>query len=187
MSWEQQPYRVLLCSEKSTVEGTVKPVTASYGVGFLSLHGYSSATSAHDVAELSVEDERPLVIFYIGDWDPSGMHMSEPDLPDRLKRYGGAARVKRIALAYQDVHATRLPSFSAADKHKDPRYRWFVEEYGRRCWELDALNPNTLRERVERHIRSLIDWEAWDRCTKVEAAERASLMEVVGAWKGAQR
>ncbi len=68
-----------------------------------------------------------------------------------------------------------------------PRHRWYVEKYGRRCWELDALDPNTLRDRVERHIRSLIDREAWDRCIKVEQAERASLLEVVGAWKGARR
>jgi hypothetical protein len=165
----------------------VKPVTDQYGVGFLSLHGYSSATLAHDVAELSVEDERPLIIYYLGDWDRSGMHMSERDLPERLRRYGGAAKVQWIALAYHDVYSTRLPSFPTEDKHKDPRYRWYVEEYGGLCWELDALNPNILRERVERHIRSLIDWHAWERCTKVEQAERASLMEVVGAWKGAQR
>src|SRR5262249_36337304 len=70
--WEQQSYRVLLASEKSTVAGTVKPVTDGFGVGFLSLHGYSSTTSAHDVAELSVEDDRILIILYIGDHDPSG-------------------------------------------------------------------------------------------------------------------
>ena len=95
--------------------------------------------------------------------------------------------MKRIALSFHDVYSTRLPSFSAEDKRKDPRYRWYVEEYGARSWELDALDPNTLRDRVERHIRSLIDREAWDHCTKVEAAEQASLLEVVGAWKGAQR
>ncbi len=185
--WKQQQVQLLLCSEKSTVEGTVKPVTDQYGVGFLSLHGYSSATSAHDVAELSLYSTRPLIVLYIGDWDCSGMHMSERDLPERLDRYGGFAEVERIALTADDVADPRLPSFSAETKRKDPRYGWYVAEYGRLCWELDALNPNTLRDRVERHIRSLIDWEAWDRCTKVEQAERASLLEVVGAWKGAQR
>ena len=56
--WEQQHYRVLLCSEKSTVAGTVKPVTQRYGVGFLSLHGYSSATLVNDLAALSHLAER---------------------------------------------------------------------------------------------------------------------------------
>ena len=185
--WEQQPYRVLLCSEKSTVEGTVKPVTAGFGVGFLSLHGYSSATSAHDVAELSIEDDRPLVIFYIGDWDPSGLHMSEVDLPGRLRRYGGKAKVVRIALTEHDVATRGLPSFSAEEKRKDPRYAAYIRQFGHHCWELDALDPNVLRERIHQHIGSLIDWVTWERYTKIEEAERASLFEVVAAWKGAQR
>ncbi len=185
--WKQQGVQLLLCSEKSTVEGTVKPVTDQYGVGFLSLHGYSSATSAHDVAKLSIYSSRPLVVLYIGDWDPSGMHMSERDLPGRLDRYGGFAEVERIALTADDVADPGLPSFSAESKRKDPRFGWYVSEYGRRCWELDALNPNILRARVEATIREYIDWEAWERCAKVEEAERASLLEVAGAWKGAQR
>jgi len=182
--WKQQPVRLLLCSEKSTIAGTVKPVTDKYSVGFLSLHGYSSATSAHDVAELSVQDERQLYLLYIGDWDPSGMHMSEMDLPKRLDRYGGTAYVQRIALTGWDVERMGLaPSFLASDKRKDPRYQWYADRYGERCWELDALDPNILRDRVEQHIKSWIDEEAWDRCSRVEEAERASLLDVVAAWK----
>jgi hypothetical protein len=186
--WEQQQHRVLLCSEKSTVAGTVRTVTDRLGVGFLSLHGYSSATSTHDVAELSLEDDRPLTLLYIGDRDPSGMHMSERDLPDRLDRYGGEVEIRRIALTADDTVDLGIePSFSVDDKQKDPRYNWFVQRYGRRCWELDALDPNVLRERVETAIQEYIDWEAWGHCTKVEKAERASLLEVVAAWKGARQ
>jgi hypothetical protein len=184
--WEQQPCRVLLCSEKSTVSGTVKPVTDSFGVGFLSLHGYSSATRARDVAALSVEDERPLILLYIGDWDPSGMDMSERDLPGRIEKYGGLARVERIALTADDVVDPALPSFDAESKSKDARYPWFTATYGRRCWELDALSPVTLRERVDQRIRSFINWDEWERCTRVEDAERESLAAFIGAWKGAR-
>jgi hypothetical protein len=185
--WEQQPVRVLLCSEKSTVSGTVKPVTSSFGVGFLSLHGYSSATRAKDVAVLSVSEQRPLLLLYIGDYDPSGMDMSERDLPARLDRYGGRAQIERIALTSADVRDRGLPWFAAETKVKDARYTWFTSTYGARCWELDALNPNILRQRVEQRIDSLIDRAAWDRCKKVEELERRSLLDVVGAWKGVDR
>jgi len=181
--WSQQFGRVLLCSEKSTVSGTVRPVTETYGVGFLSLHGYSSATLVNVLADLSVEDARPLILLYIGDWDPSGLDMSERDLPNRLDRYGGLAQVERIALTAEDVADPTLPSFAAESKSQDARYAWFSATYGRRCWELDALSPVVLRERVEQRIRSLIDWAAWKRCQRVEAAERTSLLEIVGAWK----
>jgi hypothetical protein len=184
--WSQQPYRVLLASEKSTIAGTVRPVTDQYGVGFLSLHGYSSATSVHDVAKMSAQYDRIWIILYIGDHDPSGMHMSEVDLPGRLARYGGQAIIRRIALTLEDGIDLMPFSFSADDKRKDPRHGWYVEQQVHRlCWELDALDPNVLRARVEGAIRKYIDWPAWKRCEKVEEAERASLLEVVGAWNGA--
>ena len=54
-----------------------------------------------------------------------------------------------------------LPSFPAADKRKDPRYKWFVANHGDRCWELDAMDPNDLRDCVEQEIRRLIEPVAW--------------------------
>src|SRR5271165_1585373 len=109
--------------------------------------------------------------------------MSEHDLPDRLAKYGGDhVRLKRIALTQK--HLRGLPSFPAADKKKDPRYKWFVREYGLRCWELDALDPNDLRALVEKAIRDKIEPIAWKRCEVVERAERESLRTVLDSWKG---
>jgi len=104
--------------------------------------------------------------------------MSEVDLPGRITGYGGKVQVKRIALVKADTTARgarAIPSFDAEEKKDDPRYRWFKENYGDRCWELDAMNPNVLRQRVEAAIRSLIDMEAWEHCAKIEKAERESL------------
>jgi hypothetical protein len=50
------------------------------------------------------------VALYIGDYDPSGMNMSEQDLPERIKEYGGNhIELKRIALTAEQ--AQLLPSF----------------------------------------------------------------------------
>jgi hypothetical protein len=180
--WDQQAVRVLLCSEKSTIAGTVKPITDKFQVGFLSLHGYSSTTSAHDLATMSVQDNKPLILFYIGDYDPSGMHMSEVDLPRRIEQYGGRASIQRIALTQTDVLTRGLPGFPTDDKTRDPRHPWYVKRYGTLFWELDALDPNILRDRVEQHIMSLIDRTIWERCDRVEMAERGSLLDMVNAW-----
>ena len=37
------------------------------------------------------------------------------------------------------------------------------------------MNPNVLRDRVEKAITDLMDMEAWEHCAKVEKAERESL------------
>jgi hypothetical protein len=110
--------------------------------------------------------------------------MSEHDLPERIDRYGGNHVVlRRIALLRE--HLERLPSFPASDKKRDPRYRWYVDNYGDRCWEIDALDPNDLRSIVEDEIsRSILEPDAWDRCAMVEKAERESLRHVLDRWGG---
>ena len=79
------------------MRGLLKPVLDEYGVGFLRVHGFSSATTAHDIAQ--DDDGRPLIVLYVGDYDPSGLFMSEEDLPKRMEKYGGDhVMIKRIAL-----------------------------------------------------------------------------------------
>ena len=67
--WNQQPHRVQVWSEKGTVRGVLAPVLDHYAVGFLPVHGFSSATAAHDIAE--DDDGRDLIVLYVGDFDPS--------------------------------------------------------------------------------------------------------------------
>jgi hypothetical protein len=178
--WLHQPQRVLVVSEKGTVRGVLAPVLDELGVGFRVMHGFSSATAVYDIAQDC--DGRPLIILYIGDYDPSGMFMSEVDLPERLAKYdGNHVQVKRIALT-QAHHG--LPWFPASDKKKDPRYPWFVRNYGDRCWELDALDPNDLRALVKKAIRHEIEPVAWKRCAVVEKAEQESLRHVLDSWNG---
>jgi hypothetical protein len=178
--WQQQPKRVLVASEKGTVRGLLDPVLYDLGVGFLVMHGFGSATAVHDLAEDN--DGRDLVLIYVGDYDPSGLYMSEEDIPQRLEQYEGYhVEVNRVALL--DEQLDDLPSFPATDKKKDPRYKWFVQNYGKRCWELDAMDPNDLRDIVREAIEDEIEWDAWDRCAVVEKAEQESLAHVLDRWK----
>lgn len=147
------------------------------------MHGYGSATALYDIAQDTADNDKPLSVLYIGDWDPSGLQMSEVDLPKRLDRYGGSARIERVALAPYDVaEGTELPWFEAESKAKDTRYAWFVERYGTRCWEVDALSPVVLRERLEAHIRSYLDMDAWNHAIGVERAETESMTGFLKTW-----
>jgi hypothetical protein len=179
--WLQQARRVRVVSEKGTVSGLLRPVLREFAVGFQVMHGFSSATKAHDISE--DYDGRPLIILYVGDFDPSGMFMSEEDLPNRIAEYGGHhVTLKRIALT--QAHVRDLPSFPASDKRKDPRYSWFVRNHGRQCWELDAMDPRDLRACVKKEIKKLIEPVAWRRCELINKAEQESLRDVLDAWKG---
>lgn len=173
--WERQVDQVEVWSEKGTVRGVLAPVLDEFAVTFSVKHGFDSATSINNIAIETGDNARPLIVLYAGDWDPSGLCMSDGDLPRRLSQYGANVDLQRIALTRYDVNCRGLPSFSADTKSKDPRYRWFVENYGSECWELDALPPPVLRERVRQALLSHIDIETWEHYARIEAAERESL------------
>ncbi len=182
--WQDQPNWVEVWSEKGTVRGVLRPVLEHFGVPFRVMHGFGSATAVNDLAAETQRADKPLTILYVGDWDPSGAYMSRVDLPCRIIRYGGRCKIRRIALSRQDVgEGTDLPSFDVATKANDPRHKWFVDRYGIRCWELDAMDPNALRQRVRSHIEELIDAPAWDRAIEVETAEVASMQAFHASWK----
>ncbi len=182
--WRTQPAWLEVWSEKGTVRGTLGPVLGKYGVTFRVMHGYGSATSVHGIAEETADSDKRLTVLYVGDWDPSGMNMSEVDLPRRMERYEGDADIVRIALNDEDVApGTDLPSFEIESKSKDPRYKWFLQNYGRRCWELDALSPLILRKRVEAAILARLDRDAWSHAVKVERAEVESMGSIMKNWQ----
>jgi hypothetical protein len=159
-------------------------VLDEYAVGFRVMHGFGSATVVHNISD--DDDGRDLIALYVGDFDPSGLFMSEEDLPKRLDEYdGGHVTVRRIALTQE--HVSDLPSFPATDKKKDPRYKWFVANHGKRCWEIDAMDPNDLRDCVRDAIMELIEPVAWKRCDRVNKAEQESLKAIIAKWPRARK
>ncbi len=201
--WEAQSTHVSVWSEKGTVEGTLKPVLDKLEVPFQVLHGWSGATPVWEAARANLGRHQDTLILYVGDYDPSGMGMSEADLPQRLARYStktpgekaldretvdgilsdGRLTIRRIALTAEDTRAlgpaTRFP---ASDKRKDSRYGWFARTYGDGCWELDALSPNVLRDRVEAAVLGVLDRKVWDRYVHAEKVELEAIAATCRSW-----
>ncbi|MBC7620143.1 MAG: hypothetical protein H7293_14385, partial [Candidatus Saccharibacteria bacterium] len=169
-------------SEKSTVAGVLEPVLDEFGVTFRVQKGFGSFTSVRQAAEdsLAVPGHQNPIALYIGDRDPSGMYMSEIDLPARLARYGSKWQFQRIAVLESDT--PNLPSFDASTKSGDNRYEWFLENYGDKCWELDAIDPNDLRQRVREQIETRLNLLAWDYARHIEQAEVKSMKSFHDAW-----
>jgi hypothetical protein len=201
--WQHQPTRVSVWSEKSTVEGTIRPVLEKYAVPFQSVHGWCSATAIRDTADANHDRDQDTLILYIGDYDPSGMYMSEVDLVKRLARYStetpedkdvslawarktlyeAGLTIRRVALTAADtVDLGPGPRFPASDKKKDSRYKWFVANHGDWCWELDAMPPNLLRRRLEEEILAVLNLEVWRRWTHTEKVEKAGIVKLCQNW-----
>lgn len=186
--WQDQPLYVEVWSEKSTVQGVLAPILDEFGVTFRVMKGFGSFTAVKQAATDSLElleEHDQAITLYLGDWDPSGLYMSEVDLPSRLERYGGKWDFTRIALTQDDL--PRLPHFDARTKSADRRYQWFTKNYGARAWELDALDPNVLRKRVREQIEARLNLHAWDHAKRIEAAEVESMRAFHRHWHDCQK
>lgn len=179
--WATQPHWVEIWSEKGTIRGTLKPILDDYGLTFRVMHGYGSSTAVHQVAEETQQADRRLTVLYVGDWDPSGLHMSQVDLPRRLARYQGWVQINRIALDETDIRSG-LSSFPLESKRLDPRYKWYRDQFGASCFELDALSPNLLRERVVDAVRQRLDVDLWQQSDVAERAEHESMQTFFASW-----
>ena len=185
-NWQDQPRLVELWSEKSTVQGVLAPVLQDLGVTFRVMKGFGSFTAVRQAAADSLElpSNREALALYVGDWDPSGLYMSEIDLPRRLERYGSQWAFERIAIVRDDL--VDLPHFDTATKSGDVRLKWYLENTTadpRKSWELDAMDPNDLRQRVRGAIEAHMDMDTWSHALAIEAAEKESMLSFHEAWK----
>jgi hypothetical protein len=106
--WDAQKTNLMVISEKGTIRGTIAPILDKYEVPFLVMHGFGSATVINDIVMQYRASSKPLLLLYVGDWDPSGLYMSERDLPKRLFRYDKLATKRDMTGTWEDEKVQRL-------------------------------------------------------------------------------
>jgi hypothetical protein len=201
--WAGMEHHVEIFVEKDAVAGTIQPVTEEYNIHLRVLRGYSSVSFAGEVADLWEQIEKPVYAYYLGDFDPSGFDL-ERDLREKLQRYShrfdyflmydrdfaprpkhvndGANRTvwSRLAVVEQDFSEFKLIELPV--KKSDKRAARFLDDYGSRCAEVDAIPPSELRRRVQEAIESHIHAERWSRLREVERLEQETLETIVQKW-----
>ena len=70
-----QPYRLAIFGEKSSLGSVLGPVAEEFGADLYLPTAEISDTILHRMASLSLAKERPLIVFYFADCDPSGWQM----------------------------------------------------------------------------------------------------------------
>ncbi|MDQ6891531.1 MAG: hypothetical protein M3167_02495 [Acidobacteriota bacterium] len=180
--WTSQQTRVEVWCEKEGLSGIIRPVCDEYGVTFVATRGIQSLTLDYESAQNMLD--KPTRLFYFGDHDPTGRHISDR-LEGALREHGAMVAVERIALEPEQIKLYKLPTRPASKgkredgRERDSRFAGFKAEYGTRAVELDALPPDVLQELVREAVESAIeDREAWDRVMAAEKAERESVRTI---------
>lgn len=187
--WEGQPYRPEIWIEKEALAGVVERAATMNDVHYLSCRGYMSASEMYEAAKRirrrRTADDQETVIIYLGDHDPSGLDMSNSDIPKRfeifLSRSGQEpVRVNRVALNWPQIRAYNPPPNPA--KETDSRFTQYQAQFGDESWELDALEPNVLLEIIQDAIDEIKDFELFEQMQEREARDREVLTKASEHW-----
>lgn len=150
--------------EKDALSGVLERVCPGLDVSYMSCRGYvsQSAMWRASIRFLKEEKTREVLIFYLGDHDPSGLDMSR-DIENRLALFGCIrTTVERIALNINQIEQYQPPPNPA--KITDSRYKNYVEQFGENSWELDALDPKVIVGLIENAVGDNTDIERQHKC-----------------------
>ncbi len=180
--WHSLPEYAHIFCEKDAMSGIIAPVTREYDVPLSVIRGYTSVSYAAHIAEQWEAIEKPIRAYYLGDLDPSGLDL-ERDLREKLERYCRRP-FTWTRLGVSDGDPEQFDLIPLAVKDSDRRAASYRATGRTQCYELDAIPPRDLRNRLENAIRNHIPTEQWDRLLAVEEAERESWSKHVLAFKG---
>lgn len=175
---EQENY-VEVWLEKYALAGIFERVVNPLCIPLCPTRGFSSVSFLRELRNrvlTSQKNGQRYMMLYFGDFDPSGDVML-PSMERTLEIDFGLTNMgyETIALKEQQIEEYDLPVKMGAAKVTDPRYRKFVEKYGPRAVELDALSPKVLREMIDEAIGKYIDLSKVDQHLKEEAKEKPIL------------
>ncbi len=168
--WTDQEDYVEIWLEKEALSGVIYSETDHWDVPLMVTRGYPSLTFLHEAAEAIAAEERPVYIYYLGDWDPSGLDIAR-NVQERLEEFAPDAEInfERIAVTPEQVERWSLPT--RPTKQTDTRSKRF----GGASVELDAIPPDKLRQLVSDHIEQHVDGDALYKTKVAEASERKLL------------
>jgi len=174
--WADQPNYVEVYVEKDSLGPIIARPANKWRAPHMACKGYLSASQAWRAGvrfKAAMDDGKRAILIHVGDHDPSGKDMTR-DNWERLNLFAEQdIEINRVALNMDQILEKKPPPNPA--KVTDSRFAKYVNEFGKDCWELDALEPQELDDVVARAIESYVDKEQWEATLKREQRERAKI------------
>jgi hypothetical protein len=177
-----QPNYIECWVEKDALIGVLEKICISLDVSYFACRGYVSQSAMWEAAQRFIQQEeygRETYLIHLGDHDPSGIDMSR-DIQERLKLFHSNCQVNRIALTMEQIEIYNPPPNPA--KLTDSRCQSYIHRYGNSSWELDALDPKTISELIERAISKLTVEQNRQVLIDKQAEYKAEMLNVCHNW-----
>jgi hypothetical protein len=168
--WANADCYVEIWLEKDALAGVIYPITSMFDVPLMVARGYASLSFLYSAAEAINELDVPTYIYHLGDFDPSGVNAGEK-IEETLRELAPDADIsfERIAVTPEQIEDWDLPT--RPTKTTDTRSKGFGEV----SVELDAIDPNRLRDLVQTTIEQHLPAEEYEVRKAAEQSERELL------------
>lgn len=170
--WASSDYRCEVWTESRSIASVIQDDCEELAVDLYPCGGFSSLSFAHYAAEQHNHsgDDKPLVIYYIGDYDPAGVLIDralERELRLHL-RDSIDMNFVRIAINKEQIQAFDLPT--KPRKKTDTRSRQIESTV-----EAEAMPAHVLRELLRRRVEALLPEGAIEAAKVAEKSEQKGL------------
>jgi hypothetical protein len=180
--WNDADCYVEIWLEKDALAGVVYPITSMFDVALMVARGYASLSFLYTAAEHINSLDVPAYIYHLGDFDPSGVNAGKK-IEETLMEMAPDAEIyfERIAVTPRQIERWDLPT--RPTKAKDTRAKGF----GDISVELDAIEPNRLRQIVRRAIEQHLPRHQFKVLKAAEESERLLLTQWAATYSGGAR
>ena len=158
--------RIEIWVEKDSIRNFIGKLAAKYRLGIQVLRGFASLSMYRRALERA-RKRGVTIVLYIGDFDPSGLLIETVAQEEMDHKLG--IRFVRLALTMDQIKRFKPPSRPV--NLKDSRTKEYIEKYGDRCWEVEAIRPRTLYRLIETGLKEAVPPEY---LAEAEARERAA-------------
>jgi hypothetical protein len=176
--WSDTEDYVEVWCEKDALAGVILPVTEMFDVPLMVARGFVSETFAYEAIDARGDDARPYYVYYLGDFDRSGMDAAR-SLEEKLTRFADEAGIpvvfETLAVTPDMVHDLRLPT--RAPKRESKADKNWPHDFA--C-ELDAVPPDVMRELVQDAIERHLPKREFEILKVAETSERRIIERLVG-------
>ncbi|MGH7863849.1 MAG: hypothetical protein ACREQB_02590, partial [Candidatus Binataceae bacterium] len=176
--WRDSDLYVELWLEKDALSGVVLPVTKKFDVPLMVARGYASETFLHAAGDYMAAVKKPCFVYHFGDFDPSGQDAARA-VEKGLRQHAPGAEIhfERVAVTQRQIDEWNLPT--RPTKQTDSR----AKKFGPVSVELDAINPNKLRELIEDVIVRHLPHDQYKILIEAEKSERKLFQGLAGLVK----
>jgi hypothetical protein len=178
---QSQPNHIEIVLEKLTVQRILEPIAWKFCVPLTVSRGFCSTRPRFELAQrFRKSGKGKLVLLIVADFDPDGDEIAH-SLASSMRNDFGIEEIHpvKVALTHEHITALGLPASMIKAKKGSSNYDRFVQRYSSdNVYELEAVEPETLRRLLTEAIDDVLDKEAFNAELEQEKEDAAHLAGV---------